>query len=134
MASNCFLKNVFLFLLLISLILGCDQDDSDGKGSSFSTNMSVGHSANDLLSDKKFSKLVVEIAFMPGVALRQGTINETKTFLEERLNKPNGIDIVTNEIPSGGKSQYSAEDIRDIEKKKELYFQTTTPYPYGYVL
>lgn len=71
----------------------------------------------DFLSNKKYEKLVVEVQYMNGFIPNTETSTRIRKFLEERLNKSGGIDIVYTSIPAQGKAVYTVEDIRQIELK-----------------
>jgi hypothetical protein len=71
---------------------------------------------NDFLSSKKYDQLVVEIQYVAGNAPSSGTLANLQTFLQQRLNKPSGITLTQNAIPSPGKAVYSVDDVQNIEK------------------
>ena len=54
---------------------------------------------------------------MQGFEPTQAAVNNLKTFMEQRLNKPNGINFKMKQIPAGGKTSYSVQDIADIENQ-----------------
>jgi hypothetical protein len=70
---------------------------------------------DNFLSDKKYEKLIVEIQYVSGYAPTAETVENLRTFLQQRLNKSGGITIVQNEIASPGKLSYSIDDIKNIE-------------------
>ena len=96
--SGCF----FLFLS------ECKKDRLSSKNNSVSP--------NDFLSDDRYKKLVVEIQYVNGYQPEPSTINNFVSFLSQRLNKPNDIVINQHSISSPGKSFYTLEDIKNIEK------------------
>ena len=65
-------------------------------------NRSVGVSANDILSSKKYTQLRLEIACAYNHMLRDTVISNIKSFLEQYCNKPDGIIIDLHEIPMIG--------------------------------
>lgn len=85
---------------------------------------SVGESANALLASDSFDELTMEIIYVPGMAPDQGTIRNFETFLEGRLNKPEGIEILQREIETPGKSTYSIENIRNLEDSERSQYNT----------
>lgn len=99
---------VFLFFIAIA----CDKDD-DGVTLTNPENKKI--TTNDFLSETKYNKLIVEIQYVQGFAPTTATIDNLKTFLQERLNKSAGITVVQSAIPAHGKSVYSADDIRSLE-------------------
>ena len=70
----------------------------------------------DFLSATDFKELVVEIQFVKGYQPTAAAVNNLKSFLEERLNKPAGIRIVQHEVSAPGKAAYTLADVRAIEK------------------
>lgn len=76
----------------------------------------VGSSANHFLSAKKFTSLKVEIQYMKGFRPDRTAVAQLKNFLEEHLNKPDGVTIVTSEIDSPKDSVLNLEEIISIEK------------------
>ncbi|RRQ48984.1 membrane metalloprotease [Maribacter algicola] len=75
----------------------------------------VGDSANDLLSSNSFEKLVVEILYVDNLQPTASTLVNFKDFLEARLNKPQGVEIVQRQVENESQEVYSIQDIRNIE-------------------
>jgi hypothetical protein len=94
-------------ILIAAVFAGCRKDEisRDNK-------VNPGH----FLSGDKYEKLIVEIQYVTGHAPTQASVTNLKNFLEQRLNKPDGITIVQTAISSPGKSFYSINDIEEIEK------------------
>lgn len=69
---------------------------------------------NDFLSGGNYSKLVIEVQSMTGAEPTQATLDNLKAFLEQRLNKPGGVEIVQTHI-APQKPIYNLRDITDIE-------------------
>ncbi len=116
-------------LLLVALVIlsfnACQKDDDDdidnGNSNNNQTNedanrKGVGESANDLLTEDEYEKLVVEVQFPSGYSPRQKAIDNLKDFLANRLHKPAGIEIRQEQIGGLGEDTYSIEEIRNIEK------------------
>ncbi len=76
---------------------------------------STGSSSEALLSEKAFTSIQLELQYMPGMEPSQQTVENFKDFLENRLNKPQGITLSVKEIPSGNKEFYSIDDIVSLE-------------------
>jgi hypothetical protein len=123
------MKNYLTIAAFVFFVFsGCDNSDSDDSGPSVINGKIT---TNDLLSATKYENLVVEIQFFPGHAPTTAAVTNLKNFLEARLNKPGGITITQTEIASTGKSAYSADDIRTIEKanrKQSAADKTVTTY------
>ena len=59
---------------------------------------------------------------MPGYEPDNASLSNLKTFLQHYLNKPDGIQIVSNAIASSGKTKLSLSDVVAIEKKNRIDF------------
>lgn len=87
----------------------------------------VGESATDLLSSENYNYMQVEIQYVAGFAPGQTALDNMKTFLTQRLNKPDGIEFVFTSIKSPNKSSYSVNDIDAIEKSyRTIYTKKDT--------
>ena len=71
----------------------------------------------DILSDKKYEKLVVEVVHEQGYSLDPATITHLRNFLSARLNRPKGITFTDKEIAYQGKDHISISELEAIEKK-----------------
>lgn len=118
----------FLFLnaLVISLVLftvSCfnsptgSDDNNGGETEDYIHTKNPGVSANDFLSDENYTSLVVEVDYMPGYAPNERALDSLKAFLERRMNKTTVTILDPTEIPSGDQSQYSANDVRNLEEE-----------------
>lgn len=127
-------KSLKLILVLFATLISCSKDsenstsiieDENGNPIEVDTSVNkknVGDSANDLLSSSSFEKLVVEIMYVGELAPTTTTLDNFKGFLEARLNKPQGIDIVLRQIDNEGQDIYSIQDIRNIEDTNRSKF------------
>ena len=121
-----FITSVLIVLSLFAFILSCSSDDnlmnqdqitenpSDSDGNPIDTSENTkptGTSANDLLSETQYEKLVLEIVYVEGFKPTENTIAAFRNFLINRLKKSQGVDIEMREIPSPEKSRYTIQDI-----------------------
>lgn len=81
----------------------------------------VGASAEELLSDKYYSHLEVEIQYVQGYEPTSEAVTNLKSFLQERLNKAS-ITFKNHSIPSPNQQTYSADDIFNIEKEHRTVY------------
>jgi hypothetical protein len=72
---------------------------------------------NDFLASSKYETLTLNVVFIEGHRPTDEALTNLQNFLNNRLNKPGGINYVYKSISSPGKSVYSIDDLRDIEKK-----------------
>jgi predicted Zn-dependent protease len=110
---------VILFFLLI-LCPGCvksiaGEEDTVDYGTLHNKNF--GASAHDLLSADKYTSLKIEIQYMTGFEPDKEALYQLYTFLQERLNKPEGISIVAKEIAQDSSTLLTTNDVRAIERK-----------------
>lgn len=108
------------FLLLLSILIlvaSCKKDDdSVSMTDEQALNLlGLGESAEDVLSDDIYKSLVVEIVYSNGFRPEQETINNFRQFLNARLNKPEGIQIIETVIDPPAGEPYNIQEIRDIE-------------------
>jgi len=84
----------------------------------------VGASAKDLLSDEKYRSLFVEVHYMKGAEPHPEAIAALRKFLNERLHKPDGITIYTQEIPTSKDTILTKENIAAIEDTYRTKYTT----------
>lgn len=124
------LKLYILAVIVLPLsFISCSKKENTGPSSQNNTNtssnnLSVGESANDLLSGAEYNKLVVEILAVEGYELDNSVIASFQNFLEERLNKPGGISISTNTIENPGLAPYTTQEVIDIENANRTKFNS----------
>ena len=125
--SFAFKSLFYLFLVPVFFLASCskDEDDLENFNKDHSLNKkSVGYSAHDLLSADKFKSVIVEMQYVQGFEPTQAAVNNLKTFMEQRLNKPGGINFKMKQIPAISQTSYSVEDIAEIEKQYREEFTT----------
>lgn len=110
----------FLRLFVIFLIFtGCSTDDPT-EGGSIDRNANLkalGTSGSELLDDLKFTSMRVEVAYVTGFEPSAETLNNLKSFLQQRTHKPDGINIFTRAVSSSGKAPFNINEIAEIEKE-----------------
>lgn len=110
----------FLNLLLIGckFLMSCGKSIADEPESKITYyQQGIGVSAGDFLSENRFKSLHLEIQYMPGNKPGEEAIHELKSFLSLYLNKPEGIHVSMNEIPSSADSVLSVQAVKAIEDK-----------------
>lgn len=114
----------YLGIIIVLVLMSCSSDDSqnDPLNNTQSNKLSVGVSANDLLSDTTFSSLVVEVVYVEGFEPSQTAISNFVSFLENRTFKPNGITVQKRAISSPGLTPYTNQEIVAIEDSNRLLY------------
>ena len=107
--------NLLILVCALSTFSACKKD-SDRRVRKFHR-QDVGSSANDILSDKKYKSISVEIIYMSGFRPTDAALNNLKQLISSRCNKPDGIKLVFHEIPAQGKASYSISDVRSLEEQ-----------------
>ncbi|MGN6604677.1 MAG: M12 family metallo-peptidase [Ginsengibacter sp.] len=112
------LQRLYLAVIFSLTFGACQKTDVVG-GKDYAT---LGSSAHDLLAAAPHTALKIQIQYMPGFQPDNQSIDNLKSFLNQYLNKPDGINITEVEIPSAGKSVLTVKDVVNIEKKYRTVF------------
>lgn len=109
------LKFPLFSIAVFLLFLGCSPELEQDLDFKAANRMGLGASANDLLSDRTYTSLRIEVAYVPGYEPSAAALENLKGFLHKFINKPEGISIVKTPMEPSGKSPFSIEEIRNIE-------------------
>lgn len=115
------MKKIFTVLVLGLLlsITSCSKEDDPLENpvaiNPLTNKQPTGSSANDLLSDKRFKSMVVEVVYVTGFEPSATAINNFVNFLTARTYKSKGIRVIKRSIPSPEISPYTNEEIASIE-------------------
>ncbi|WP_335973180.1 membrane metalloprotease [Gaetbulibacter jejuensis] len=122
------MKLIFIYALIIAFFTACSNDTNSNSGNNqpsiVSNALATGASANHILSNNQFKSMVIELTYIDGYAPSTTTINNLQSFLENRVNKPNGITIEQHQIVPPGNSNYTIDDIVAIENTHRINFNT----------
>jgi len=118
--------NFSILLLIMLAFTACKSDDDGDSGTDpRAENLkALGTSAEDILSDAIYQRLTVEIVYSTGYRPTDATINNLTNFLNARINKSAGIQIVETQIPEPGTAPYVTNEIRDIEDDVRTKYTT----------
>lgn len=111
------LSVVVLVLFMFSTSCSDMLSGSDEEEVKYSHKENPGFSAPDFLSDENFTKLEIEIDYMQGYEPNEEALDSLEAFLERRLNKKSVSIMMPTEIPAAGNSNYTANDIRELESQ-----------------
>lgn len=124
------MKNIFLKgILICSILFSCTsvtEEMIDGSINVVTNRKATGSSANDLLSANTFKKVIIEIGYIEGFKPTETAKNKFKNFIENRTYKPEGIEFITKEISSTGKTVYTLDEIVAIEKEHRTKYNSNT--------
>ncbi len=106
------------------LVISCTDDDPNPIVNTTGNKQPLGTSANELLSADIFTSARVEVAYVEGSRPTQETIDLLIPYLEQRLNKPDGITIVQSVITSDQEAPYDINEIVAIEEAQRTVFNS----------
>jgi hypothetical protein len=113
------MRQKLLFLALLAVLLGCSKSD-DKPGNALPVdynNKGVGASAHDLLASAPYSSLKLEIQYMAGYRPEEAAVTHLVNLINNRVNKPGGVQVVYKEIAASGKDVLSLDEIALLEKQ-----------------
>lgn len=117
---------IAILLCVVFTVVGCGSDDEgtppDTNPNATANQQPLGTSANELLSATEFKSLRLELAYADGFRPTQQTIDLIQIFLEERLDKPDGITIVERLITPAETAPYDINEIVAIEDANRTVF------------
>lgn len=124
------LKYVYLVLTAFITLYSCSKDSS-GEGNTEETvtinktpNLQgTGDSANDLLSNDTYTKLLIEVGYVEGFRPTARTEADVIEYLKEVTFKQD-VQIIFKSLPSSGKSSLSLEEIDELEKENRTAYNT----------
>jgi hypothetical protein len=114
------MKN-FKFLLLFTLgilLLACSKNESNEREVTIdrSANLrTTGDSANDILSNTNFDKMLIEIGYVSGFKPTDGAIAQFTDFLRQHTFKQD-IEVRYLELDSPDEEDLELQEIADLEK------------------
>lgn len=120
-----FLRFGIFTLALVTFLNSCKEDDKDDRyldDGTLSYKLGVGESAQDMLSEKDFKSMVIEIQYPKGYQLPSGLSGDIVDFLNEYCNKSKGIEVVTKELSIPSNNTYTLEQVRSIEDSYRTKF------------
>jgi predicted Zn-dependent protease len=128
------MKNILLRIVLVcGILFSCSSetdeiiDNETGNTINVVTNrQATGSSANDLLSDTNFKKTIVEIGFIEDFKPTETALNNFKNFIQNSTNKSQGVEFITKEIPSTGKTVYTLDEVVALEKLHRTKYNSNT--------
>ena len=121
------MKKIFVAISLIFLVAtSCSKDSENGLEGVVKANnkKTLGTSAHDLLSEDKFDSMLIEVVYVEGFEPSAAAINNFVAFLNKRVYKTAGINVVKRAIPSPGNETYTNAQIVAIEDANRQHYNT----------
>ncbi len=109
-----------LMVIVLTIVTACSKKDKEEVPSAVTP--------NNFLSAGKYDKLIVQIQSVNGYELSAQTISNLSAFLEARLQKPAGIQVIQSNVSFPGKTVLTLSELKELEKKNR------TEYPSGKTL
>lgn len=121
--KNRFLAILFMFL---GLAVSCSKDSGeDGTNpvniDKIANLKAIGDSANEILSNNTFDKLLIEIAYVKGFRPTFNSMANFVSFLKQHSFKQD-IELVYQELPSPNEEKLTLKEIDDLEKKNRTVY------------
>lgn len=119
-------KKTIYFLLALGILLGCSKD-SDVIGpptnavNKSANLLATGASASDILSNTKFDKLLIEIAYVTGFRPTAEAIVNFEDFLRQRTFKED-IEFIYTQLSSPNEETLTLEEIADLESENRTAY------------
>ncbi len=119
------IKIVFILFSFL-LIASCKEEDDSEPIDDFKieNRKSLGLSAQDILSSNTYSKITVELVYFGLYRPTEITIANLRDFLEERLNKPEGITILETSVPEVQGSPFTTQELLTAEDENRTAYTT----------
>ncbi len=126
-------KYFVLYLFTVLSLFSCSSGDDNGTDPTDddpvvdrSQNLlATGASANDLLSNANFDRILVEAAYVTGFRPTPQTMTHFTEFLQQRTFKQN-IDVSYLELPSPGEESLTLQEIVDLERENRTAYNNGT--------
>ncbi len=105
-------------LFCLGIILGCSKDSENPPNpqnvDKTANLQATGSSANDILSNTNFDKLLIEIDYVDGFQPTGQTVANFEDYLRERTFKTD-IEFIFNNLSSPNEESLTLEEIADLE-------------------
>ena len=106
----------FYIILITICLTGCKKDPTP----LFDQTATV--TPKDYLTDSKYTKLVIQMDYVPGYEPSANAVSHITSFLQQRIHKPSGIEITYSAIASPNKTAFTLNDIKAVEKANRRLF------------
>lgn len=121
-------KNLLL-VLLIAFTVSCSKSTSDSDNEDTSkvdkaaNLLATGDSANDILSNDNFDKILIEIAYVTGFKPTASAMTQFTDYLKEHTFKDE-IELIYKELSSPVEDELTLQEIADLETKNRTIYNS----------
>ncbi len=120
------MKKASILILGLILLAACSKSsDSPDPIVNPANLLATGASANDILSNNTFTKLLIEIAYVRGFQPSAEAMDNFQTFLLQRTFKQD-IEIQYLELPSPNEDDLTLQEVADLESENRTAYNDGT--------
>ncbi len=117
---------ILVFSCFLLIILGCSKNSDDNLENPINIDKSAnllgtGDSANDLLSNDKFTKLKIEIAYVTGFRPTVSAMNDFVEYIRQHTFKQD-IELIYSELDSPEEETLSLKEIAKLESDNRTVY------------
>lgn len=123
------LSSLIASILFLGVLLGCSKNDNQQEPEieviidKTANLQGTGDSANDILSNDEFDKMLVEIAYVTGFRPTQASMDAFVGFLKQHTFKDQ-IEMVYTELESPNVESLELQKIADLESENRTAYNT----------
>jgi len=110
-----------ILLLVLIVAAGCNKSDPEPEETRRANLLGTGDSANDILSNSEFDKLLIEVAYVAGFRPTEEAINGFVDYLRLHTFKQS-IEVRYNEVPSSDKTVLELQEVADLETENRTAY------------
>ncbi len=127
-------SKILLFSCFVLILLGCSKNSDDPSAPIDKTAnlLGTGDSANDLLSNDKFTRLKIEIAYVTGFRPTNAAMSNFVDYIRQHTFKQD-IELVYTELDSPEEETLTLQEIAELESDNRTVYnddQTLGVYIY----
>ena len=111
--------SLLFLILMLGVVTNCSKDDDPTTNPTQTIDkkanlLATGDSANDILSNDNFNKLLIEIAYVQGFRPTQEALDNFVAYLREHTFKQD-IELIYNQLPSPSEETLTVTEIASLE-------------------
>jgi hypothetical protein len=119
-----------LFIGILVFVTACSKNGSSSDDDSLPTAvdktanlLGTGDSANDMLSNDNFDRILIEIGYVTGFRPTQSALTQLTDYLREHTRKET-IEIIYKELDSPTEDELTLQEIANLETKNRTAFNS----------